>query len=60
MFGCYGVLCLNINEKLLKIAAIYYFNSSEYLMNASPMKAAAPPNDAPTAVYMLYIYNSVG
>ena len=29
-------------------------------MNASPMKAAAPPNAAPTDVYMLYNYNNVG
>ena len=45
---------------LLKIAAIYYFNRSEYPMNASPMNVAAPPKDAPTAVYMFYNYNSVG
>ena len=51
---------LNFSEKLLKIAAIYYFNRSEYPMNASPINVAAPPNDAPTAVYMLYNYNNVG
>ena len=62
---------LNFSEKLLKIAAIYYFNRSEYPMNASPINVAAPPKDAPTtagsppkdapiAVYMLYNYSSVG
>ena len=51
---------LNFSVKLLKFSAIYYFNRSEYFMNASPMNVAAPPNDAPTAVYMLYNYNSVG
>ena len=58
--GVIIVSVLNFSEKLLAIAAIYYFNRSEYLMNASPMKAAAPPNDAPTAVYMLYNYNNIG
>ena len=63
------------SEKSLTIATIYYFNRSEhlintspmnpdtpskYLMNTGPMKAGTPPNDAPTTVYMLYIYNNVG
>ena len=51
---------LHFSEKLLTIAAIYYFNRSEYPMNANPMKAATHPKDAPTAVYMLYNYNNVG
>ena len=42
---------LNFSVKLLKISAIYYFNRSEYPMNASPMNVAAPPNAAPTAVH---------
>ena len=70
LFRCYSVLCLNFSVKLLTIAAIYYFNRSEYpmntspmnpdtpskyLMNTSPMKAAAPPNAAPTAVHSFTI-----
>ena len=51
---------LNLSVKLLTIAAIFYLNRSEYSMNASPINVAAPPNDAPTTVYMLYNYNSVG
>ena len=50
---CLFFSALNFSEKLLTISAIYYFNRSEYPINASPMNVAAPPKDAPTAVYML-------
>ena len=46
---------LNFSGKLLTIAAIYYFNRSEYPIKTSPMKAAAPPNAAPTAVHSFTI-----
>ena len=60
VYLCLFFSALNFSDMLLTIAAIYYFNRSEYPINTNPMKAAAPPKDAPTAVYMLYNYNNVG
>ena len=51
VYLCLFFSALNFSDMLLTIAAIYYFNRSEYPMNASPINVAAPPNAAPTAVH---------
>ena len=55
VYLCLFFSALNFSVKLLTIAAMYYFNRSEYPMNASPINVAAPPNDAPTAVHSFTI-----